>query len=210
MYKVGLTGNYYSGHKEVAYILEDFGVPVFDMNLVFKFLVNFSPTHIEKIKKSFGNNIYTMGLLDLQKFTKNSDFDKLFDVIEFDLIRGFEKFTLANKDAVYSVMVFDQLFERKCDRLMSFCISVHRPKHLRKNDMITLTGLDSYTITKILDNEYDELDKNKKSDFVIQNYNLGVNKDSDITIGLENQVKNAHKKIMEKKLYSIVQSQYGI
>lgn len=210
MFKVGLTGNYYSGHKEVSCIFEDFGVPVFDMNLVFKFLVNFSPSHIEKIKTSFGNHIYSLGLLDLQKFTKNSDFDKLFDVIEFDLLKGFEKFRLANKDAVYSVMVFDQLFERKCDKLMNFCISVYRPKHLRKNDMITLTGLDSYTITKILDNEYDEFEKNKKSDFVIQNYNLGVNKNSDITIGLESQVKKVHKYIMDKKLHSIVESQYGI
>lgn len=210
MFKVGLTGNYYSGHKEVSMILEEYGVPVFDMNLVFKFLVNFSPNHIQKVKQTFGSQIYSMGLLDLQRFTKNSDIDTLFEILEFDLLKAFEKFRLVNKDAVYTVLLFDQLYERNCDKLMNFNISVYRPKHMRKNDMITLTSLDNFTITKILDNEYDEFEKNKKSDYIIQNYNLGDNKNSDITIGLEKQIKSVHKKIMEKKLHSIVQSQYGL
>jgi hypothetical protein len=45
----------------------------------------------------------------------------------------------------------------------------------------------------------DELTKNQKSNFIIQNYNPGMSYNSDIVIGLDKQVKGLHKKIMLRK-----------
>jgi dephospho-CoA kinase len=210
MYKVGLTGNYYSGQFEVSKIFEDYEVKVFDANLLTKFLLNYSPTHIQKIKKYFGSDIYSMGLLNLSKFTDNIRFNELLDLIEFDLLKYYEKFRLKHKDELYTIFLYDFIFERKLESSIDFKISCHRPKSIRKNDMKYLTSLTDWHIKKILDNEMDELLKNSKSDYVIQNYNLNDDHESDIVIGLESQIKKVHKKIMSKKRIDTLNKYYPL
>jgi len=119
MYKVGLTGNYFSGQNEVAKIFEDYNVRVFDANLITKFLINYSPIHIPKIKKEFGPDIYSVGLLDLSKLNDNKSFNKLLDIIELDLLRAYEIFRKRYKNDFYTIFYFDYIFERNLDKILS-------------------------------------------------------------------------------------------
>jgi dephospho-CoA kinase len=210
MFKVGLTGNYYSGQHEISKIFEEYNIPVFDGNLITKYLINYSDKHIKLIQGAFGSDIYSMGLLNLSKVSTNNKIDMIFDIIEFDLLKAFELFRIKHKDKVYSIFYFDQLFERGLNKLMNYNITCYRPKSYRKSDMQIFTEFDSYTIQKILNNEIDELFKNKESDYIIQNYNQNTGYQSDVVIGLEKRVKEVHQKIMSKKLSSIVERQYGL
>lgn len=210
MYKVGLTGNYYSGHEEVSRIFRDFNVSVFDANLVTKFLLNYSQEHKEKIISVYGYSSYQFGLINMKRFHTNKDFNGLFDIIELDLLKFYEKFRIKHKEDFYTIFLFDHLFERGLNKIMNFNVSTYRPKNLRKSDMKFLTSLPIFTVDKILNSEYDELKKNNESDFVIHNYSIGLDGKSDIVIGLENQIKNLHQQIMKKKSDSIVDFHYPL
>jgi dephospho-CoA kinase len=210
MFKVGLSGNYYSGQNEVYQILEEYEVPVFNANLITKFMINYSPKHIKQIKSTFGENSYNLGLLNLNKFTSNSDYDKLFEIIEFDLLKSFELFRIQNKNSFYTIFYFDQLFERGINNLMNFSVTCYRPKYQRRSDMKYLTTLSDNIINKILDTETDELIKNEKSDFVIHNYNKNGDYKSDIVVGLDTQVFKLHKSIMAKKMDTEIYNQYPL
>jgi dephospho-CoA kinase len=208
MYKVGLTGNYYSGQVEVSEILKGFDVPVFDANLVTKFLLNFSPNHVRKIKSEFGDDIYNLGLLNFNKLNSNDKVDKLFDIIELDILKSYELFRIKHKNDFYTIFYFDFIFERRMNNLMNFNVSCYRPRYQRKYDMGYLTSFSKSLIEKILSNEMDESVKNSNSDFVINNYNKNGDHKSDVVVGLESQVFNLHKKIMAKKMDSVLKSHY--
>ena len=199
MIKVGLTGNYYSGQYEIGKLFEELDVPVFDADLILKYLINYSTPHIEKVKSVFGENIYHMGLLKFNRFVDNDSWNKLIDVVEFDIVKAYERFRLNHKDEFYTIFKYSHLFERKMDTSMDFNISCYRPKNHRRSDMMRLTYMDTYGINKLLENEMDELFKNKKADFTIENYNKSGDINSDIIIGLENKIMNVHKVITKKK-----------
>jgi len=210
MLKVGLTGNHYSGQYEVSHLFDDLDVPIFDANLITKFILNYSPQHINKIKKSFGDDAYEMGVLNLKNFNSNKDFDKLFDLIELDLLKAYERFRLNNSDSFYTIFKFDFIFERLIEKHLDFTICCYRPKLNRKSDMKYLTNYSFYLIDKILDNEMDEIHKNSKADYVVQNYNKNGDYKSDIVIGLKSQIQNIHRQIMKKKNKSILSDHYSM
>ena len=193
MIKVGLTGNYCSGQNEVSKIFDSLDVKVFDADLLLKYLLNYSKKHILKIKSTFGENSYSMGLLNLNKFEDTKKWNKLIDEVEFDIYASYEKFRYKHQEDFYTVFKYSYLFERQLNTSMDFNINCFRPKALRKEDISLLTPLSDYLINKILDSEYSEFLKNKNADFIIQNYpKEGV-------VKLDEKVRTTHEKIMNKK-----------
>lgn len=201
MLKVGLTGNFYSGYDDAANLFEHSNVPVFDADLVLKFMINYSGKVIKKIKQEFGQDIYLLGLLDLKKFQTNSDFDKLFKLIQLDLIKSYEKWRLKHTDNPYTIFKSSVLFERNLDTSMNFNMHVFRPQNDRKKDIQNLTNIPALTIDTIISNEMDELEKNQKSDFVIHNYNSYF-RDS-INMGITNQVIAIDKALRKKAVNNL-------
>lgn len=199
MIKVGLTGNYCSGQNEISELFEDNGVASFDADLILKYLINYSKPHMELVKTEFGEGAYSCGLLNFSKFTTNTNWNKLIDIVEFDIIKAYERFRLTHKEDFYTIFKYSYLFERKLNESMDVNISCYRPKYYRRTDMQTLTYMDLYRINYLVDNEMDELFKNKKSDFIIENYNRTGDKFSDVIIGLDSKVRNVHKAIIKKK-----------
>jgi len=196
MIKVGLTGNFHSGQNEVSEIFEKMDVPVFDADLILKYMINYSKSHIEKIYTKFGESTYRMGLLNLNKFDTNKKWNDLIDLLEFDLIKSYESYRLKHKDATYTVFKYSYLFERNLNTSMDFTVNCYRPRYLRKDDLKILTHMDSYSIQKLLDNEMNESTKNNKSDFSIENYIDPKNSDS--SVYLERKVKYIHNVLMKK------------
>ena len=162
MLKIGLTGNFYSKYNEVGDIFEEKEMPVYDADLVIKYMLNYSEEYQQKIKSKFGNNIYHAGLLDLNKFDNNDKFDKLFDIIQFDLIKSYEKWRLKNWNKFYTIFKCSVLFERGLDKSMNYTISAFSPQLRRKQDIINDTLIPREKIENILSNEMDELIKNQR------------------------------------------------
>ena len=170
MYKVGLTGNFYSGYGDVADAFEMKGVPVFDSDLVLKFMINYSESTIEKMKSKFGTSIYRQGLLDMKRFESESEMERLLDYLQLDLMKSYEKWRVKHLNKPYTIFKSSILFEKDLNQSMNFVITTYRPKVDRRKDIQSLTHLPYSKISDILDNEMDEDKKNEKSDYVIHNY----------------------------------------
>lgn len=196
MLKVGLTGNFYSGYDNAALLFESRGVPVFDADLVLRFMVNYSEKVVKKIKAKFGEDIYFLGLLNMNKFETNKDFDKLFEVIELDLLKAYEKWRVKHWDKPYTIFKSCVLFERKLNTSMNFSITVFKPQIERRKDVQNLTEIPTLTSDAIFSNEMDELLKNQKSDFVIHNYK-SYYRDS-LDMGIQNQISYIEKALNKK------------
>jgi dephospho-CoA kinase len=199
MYKVGLTGNYFSGQSEISKLFIDYQVKVFDANLLTKFYLNYSPDHIRKIKNYYGEEVYQMGLLNLSKFDTNSKFNELLDLVEFDLLKSYESFRVKYKNDFYTIFLYDFIFERNIQKYFNFNINCYRPRIAREYDLQYFGGLSQFHNSKILDNEMSDSSKNSKADYVIQNFNENGDYKSDIVVGLQNQILKVHKKIMSRK-----------
>lgn len=192
MIKIGLTGNFHSGYDEVAEIFEKMNVPVFDADLVLKYLINFSNKHIKKIKSKLGDDVYSIGLLDVRKFNNNDDFDKLLDIVELDIIKSYEKWRINNYNSFYTIFKSSILFERKMDKSMNFNISVYKPKNIRKDEIYTKTDMPFTVIDGILSNEMNEISKNEKADYIVHNYKSWNQ-------SLQKQIEHINKSLMNKE-----------
>lgn len=200
--KVGLTGNFYSGQNEVSEIFEKMNVKVFDADLILKYLINFSESHIKKIQDYLGPNIYQMGLLNMNKIKTNNQWNDLIDIVEFDIVKSYERFRLNNKNDFYTVFKYSLLFERELNKSMDKVICCYRPKYKRREDIKRLTFMTHHQIEYLLDNEMDELNKKNKSSYLINNF-----EDSHIDtnyIGLDLKVKTIHNILSKNKPQEII------
>lgn len=170
MIKVGLTGNFASGHYDIVDYFRKNGTPVFDADLLLKFFINHKKDTKHKIKETFGPNIYSYGLLNILKFDTDKKFSKLINVITPEIFSAYENFRIKNHNYPYTIFISSILFEKGWDLYMNYNINVFKPDVLRKKWLLSNTHMDISMIEHILENEMCERDKNIKSNFVIHNY----------------------------------------
>lgn len=190
MYKVGLTGNFYSGYDDVVKDFENIDVPVFDADLVFKYMINYSPKYTDTIINKFGENVYINGLLNIDKFSRD-DFNKLFDIIQLDIIKAYEKWRFNKWNSKYTIFKCGFLYERTFDKHMDFSINIYKPKNERKSIVRSKTNISTLRIEDIFFNELDEIYKNQKSNYIIHNYFSNPQ-------SVETQVSHINKSILSK------------
>jgi dephospho-CoA kinase len=184
MIKIGLTGNYFSGMDDVIKIYNKLNIPVYNADLVTKFILNYSELSIRKIRKTFGD-VYDYGLLNLNKFDTNNRFELLLNLINSDLLESYYRFLDKNKDAKYVIFKSSILFENKYNKLMDYNINIFKPCSERYELVDKITSIDSTTLEFIISNELSEDYKCNNSDFIINNYSEYTSKE---IYSLENQV----------------------
>jgi dephospho-CoA kinase len=172
MVKIGLTGNRYSGKDATAKLFEQIKIPVFNADVILKFILNFDINVNKDILDNYGEYIFTGpdSMIDPKKIRSKKDFDKLVNFAEFELKRAYERFRLENRQSVYSIFHSSILFERGWDKEMDFNINVFAPKDIRSARCAKVTGQSTYTISELFKGEMDDLVKNKMSDYMIHNY----------------------------------------
>ena len=79
MKKIGITGGIGSGKTYVSEVFSSLGIPVFNADVESKKLMRSSDKLMSLVKDSFGDDIYTNGVLDKQKLASIvfSDKEKL-------------------------------------------------------------------------------------------------------------------------------------
>jgi dephospho-CoA kinase len=184
MIKIGLTGNYFSGMDDVIKIYNKLNIPVYDADLVTKFILNYSELSIRKIRKTFGD-VYDCGLLNLNKFDTNNRFELLLNLINSDLLESYYRFLDKNKEEKYVIFKSSILFENKYNKLMDYNINIFKPCSERYDLVDKITSIDSTTLEFIISNELSEDYKCNNSDFIINNYSEYTSKE---IYSLENQV----------------------
>ena len=176
MIKVGLSGNRYSGKDVCSRIFEQIGVPVFNADIVLKFILNYNYEINYKIRSTFGD-VFSLksDLLDINKFSEKRKFDDLIDIIEYELLNAYDEFNKRNKQKVYTILHSSILVEREWNKIMDYNVCVFSSKEEKINRCKKITNLEEYQVKQLMCSEMDDLVKNSLSDFIISNYSSAVN-----------------------------------
>ncbi len=205
MIKVGLSGNRYSGKDVCCRIFEQIGVPVFNADVVLKFILNYNYEINYKIRSAFGDVFSLKGdLLDLNKFSEKRKFDDLLDIVEYELLNAYDEFNKRHKQKVYTIFHSSILYEREWHKVMDYNITVFSSRDERIDRCKKSTKLEEHKIKQLISSELDELCKNSYGDFVLSNYLGAVPSYGDII----DQISRVDQKIVDKYLLK-EQTTYG-
>jgi dephospho-CoA kinase len=170
MLEIALTGCRYSGKTGVAKIFKQLQVPVFDSDVILKFLINFKPEVQSAIYQNIGSYLFSNGKLDKSCFVTTSLFDRTIDIVEFELFKSYENFKQKHADTPYVIFESSILFERSWQTKFTKVISVFTPKEERVRRARELTGKRIDHLWTLADTETSDLLKNNKSNWIIHNY----------------------------------------
>lgn len=170
---VGLTGNRFTGKDKISNHFSNIGIPTFNADVVLKFILQYKVDIDQSVRIQFGKNAYmNSGFLDSSFFDTTEKFNKLIDIVEFDLMEAYNRFQLKNEKAIYTIFHSSILFERKWNEKMDHIISVFTPKNERmgrlRDQLSSKVPLNK--MWDLMGIEMDELEKNSLSSFIIHNY----------------------------------------
>ena len=201
MIKIGLTGNRYSGKDTVANLFKKISIPVFDADIILKFLINHNFELTHKISKRIDKSFFKKNGQDLDITKMNGPvLDEIIDVVEPQLIKAYDNYRIKNINSIYSIFHSSILFERGWDKKMDYNISVFAPINDRANRCKDITNQKIIDIYTSFQGEMNELSKNTLSTYVIHNYD-DINNTKAIG-DLNRQVDKIDQKIIDKYLLS--------
>lgn len=189
MIKVGLSGNRFSGKDKVAKLFQEVSIPVFDADVIIKFILNYNYELFSEIKTKIGDKyIKSDFTLNLVSINNDGKFSEVLKVIEPEVFKAYQKFEDKNKNSIYTVFNCGVLYETSWYKKMDKNITVYAPfidrveraksSKLELNSFLKFEKIpmnnsysDRTNINALLSREMDELDKNSKANYVIHNYN---------------------------------------
>lgn len=174
MVKVGLTGGIGAGKSTVAQLFKEQNVPVFNSDLCARDAEK-EPSIKEGFKRILGEDIYVNDELDRSRMRQIvfNDKDKLKQVNELVtpyVKKSFEAFCEKHKDThpivmLESAILFENGFTNNFDYIVTVTASENtRLKRVMKRDGISVEG-----VLDKMKNQWPEMDKLKKSDFIVFN-----------------------------------------
>lgn len=199
MIKIGLSGNRFSGKNRVSTIFKQVGVPVFEADVVLKFIIQHNYELQAEISDKIGHKYFTDGKLSVEKVKKDGVFSKILDVVVVDLWKAWHRFLIKNQKSIYCIFHSSILFEADFHKQMDYNITVFAPFQDRVERCKFLTKKSVSSIYSLISSEMDELEKNKLATYVIHNYNS----DSPFYGDALKQVNEIDKKLIDNYLKSL-------
>lgn len=187
MLKIGITGNVYSEHEKIAKQFYNIGVPLFDADVVIKFILNYRQDYIDLIRKKVGDHVFYHSYLEPSKMTYY-DFNTILDLIKSEVFNSYEKWRLRYKHNYYTMFLCSVLFEKEWNVHMNFNINVYRPESTRIEDF---KKNNYYFNSDIFNNEMSDSDKNTIANWVIHNYSTSYD-------NVSNQIQKINKNIISR------------
>lgn len=171
MIKVGLSGNRYSGKDKISRMFEQIHVPVFNADVILKFILNHEISVINDIKSRVGKHVFSPTFnIEPNLVRSQKEFEEIINCAELELMGAYDKFNDKNKNSIYTVFHSSILYERSWNEILDYNITVHCPKVSRIDRMKNNEGSTYTQIYEILKNEIDDNTKNKMANYVIHNY----------------------------------------
>ncbi len=194
--KIGLTGNYLSGINDITASFKRYGIPVYDCDLMIKYLLYNSQEHIEKVRELFGEHVFNEGVIDVKKFDGSDESGELhFNVLLkllYDDIKGYyETWRLKHKKSLYTIFKSNILYESGFHTQMDHNICVFRPIKFRATELYKFHSYAYEWAYKLLESEMEEKHKSTYSTYTIYNYD-NYNK------SVEDQISDIHNTIKNK------------
>ena len=170
MIKVGLSGNRYSGTDQICDIFRKLTIPVFEADIVLKFIINHDITVSADIRSKLKHLHNNSGYIDPRLIKTKKEAEIVLESAQHELMSAYDKFSEKHKSSIYTIFHSSVLFEKEWHKLMNHNIAVFCPKITRMERCRELTKNKISDIAYLMRTEIDDLDKNKMANFVVHNY----------------------------------------
>lgn len=173
---VGLTGGIGSGKSTIAHYLSQKGIPVYIADEEAKKLL-VTPVVAAKLKEVFGATVFTDGVPDRQKlaaavFGDKQKLDKLNSIVHPEVKKHFDEWLALHRNEKVVIKEAAILFEsgsyKGCDKV----ILVTAPRETRINRVMDRDSTTREAVLARMANQWDDEQKAKLSDYIINNENL--------------------------------------
>ncbi len=173
---VGLTGGIGSGKTTVAKFFNKLGIPIYIADLEAKKLMNRSKVIKRKLIALFGDDAYLNNRLNKPYlaemiFNDKTLLQKMNSIVHPKVIKHFNRW-LNKQDAPYIIKEAAILFENESYKNCDFVITVIASEDERIKRVIARDKTTKKKFRSIMKNQWDDAQKTKLSDFVIENYDL--------------------------------------
>lgn len=190
MLSIGLTGNRMSGKNLVMSAFKQVGIPIFDADLVLKYLLNYRPDITMSVLGTMGEEYLFQGnYIDLNKFDDDVKFNELLDLVDFEINEAYDNFKRRHIGAQYTIFKCSWIFERGIKSRFDLVVNVFTPREERILRYRGEKGVSLTEANKIFKNELTDIHKNTSSNYVIHAYDCGL--------CILDQVNNIDKKIID-------------
>mgnify|MGYP001828395483 CR=1 FL=1 len=190
---VGLTGGIGSGKTTVAKLFESLNIPIYIADIEAKLLMNTSKTIRAELIALFGKDAYKSNELNKsfiadKIFNNKAYLDKMNAIVHPKVGAHFKNW-LKHQNSPYIIKEVAIIFEHEQQSHYDFIISVIANKEKRLQRVLNRDNSTPEKVLAIMNNQMNDIDKVKLSDFVI------VNNDQKT---LENQVQKIHETILKR------------
>ena len=172
---IGITGGIGSGKSVVCSIFRALGVPVYDADQEAKKLYDNYPELVEKVSTEVSAEVFDKnGKIDKKKLAELvfSDPEKLKvlnSLVHPVVKKDFQKWCATHEKHTYVVKEAAILFESGSHKDCDYVISVTSPLELRIQRVRERDRKSRADVEKIIENQWSDEDRNKRSDFILNN-----------------------------------------
>ena len=171
---IGLTGGIGSGKSFIAEIFIRLGVPIYNADTLARHISNNNPDVKSNIVSLLGQNAYKKGLLNRQYvggmvFDNPDLLENLNKIIHPAVEVDFLKWCSNNKEHHYLIKEAAILFETGSYRKLDSTILVVAPEDIRIKRVQKRDNLDANSIKKRIDKQWNDQEKEKLADYIINN-----------------------------------------
>jgi dephospho-CoA kinase len=191
MLKIGITGGIGTGKTTVCKIFETFSIPVFHADEESKKILMEDPGVHDKLKKIFGDEIFTNSIPDRKKiadivFNDKEKLEQLNSILHPATIRKSEEWFSELNDVPYAIKEAALIFEIGAEKFLDKVIVVSAPEALSIERIMKRDHATEKEVRSRIKNQMEQKLKEDKADFII------VNDDSQPLIP---QVMNIHEQL---------------
>lgn len=172
-FRLGITGGIGSGKTSVCRVFGVLGIPVFSADRVANEIMENDEKIIRGINSIAGSDLYVSGKLDrmaLASLIFNNK-EMLFKVDSLVHPAVFDQFSrwVPSQNAVYVIMEAAIMFESGASKLVDKIVTVAAPVEQRIERIIERNKLTREQIAERINNQMDDAERMRLSDYVINN-----------------------------------------
>tara|TARA_R110002050_G_scaffold25378_8_gene67746 strand:+ start:2831 stop:3418 length:588 start_codon:yes stop_codon:yes gene_type:complete len=191
---VGLTGGIGSGKSTVGSMFQKLGVPIYNSDVEAKNLMTRSKKIKKDIEALLGKGSYLNGELNKEyiakKVFRDKDLLQALNNIVHPAVRRHFKSWCKRQNAPYVIQEAAIIFENGTNDFYDKIILVTSPREIRIQRVVDRDGVTAEAVMERIENQWPDRDKEKLSDFIIENTGLEAT---------QRQVSQIHHKLLKIK-----------
>jgi dephospho-CoA kinase len=148
------------------------GVPVFDADVILRFIINHKFYFLDSLKKDLGRDPMINGYIYPDLINDDRDFNILIDQVQVELFKSYDKYRRL-QTYPYTIFMSSLIFERRWNEKFDIVINTFAPNDDRAFRARSIQDLTYQEFFNSVKTEFSQFKKNELSTHVIHSYNGG-------------------------------------